>query len=107
SGEGILAIRITGRFRDVLARSFSPQLKPYLPFQTILDRESMLPYGEIEGDFVGFRMPKSVAQGNLNVPGYHFHFLSHDRHRGGHVLKYVLESGTIQVMRVGKIVKME
>ncbi|RYG33168.1 acetolactate decarboxylase [bacterium] len=105
SGEGILAIRISGRFQHLLARSFSAQAEPYYPFQTILDREHKFSLGDIEGDFVGFRMPKSLVEGNLNVPGYHFHFLTADRHRGGHVLRYGLDHGTIQIMRVGKIVR--
>jgi acetolactate decarboxylase len=33
---------------------------------------------------VGFWFPRHM--GGLNVPGYHFHFLTDDRTRGGHVL---------------------
>jgi acetolactate decarboxylase len=33
---------------------------------------------------VGFRFP--AALGAVNVPGWHFHFVSADRRRGGHVL---------------------
>ncbi|CAN5366158.1 acetolactate decarboxylase [soil metagenome] len=100
---GIVAIRIKGRF-DIGARSFAPQLKPYQPFARIMDRQSLLPYGAIEGDMVGFRMPKSVGVNSLNVPGYHFHFVSADRRHGGHVLRYLLLSGSIQMMPVGNIV---
>lgn len=103
--SGIVAIRITGEFSQVQARSFAPQMKPYLPFARILDRQSLLPFGVISGDFVGFRMPKSVGVNNLNVPGFHFHFVSADRHRGGHVLGYRVDAGTLQMMPVGEIVR--
>lgn len=94
-----VAIRIEGRFDGLQARSFAPQQKPYLPFAKIVDRQSMLPYGEVVGSFVGFRMPPSVAPGN--VPGFHFHFVTQDRKKGGHVLGFRLVKGTISVMKVG------
>ncbi|AIE87602.1 acetolactate decarboxylase [Fimbriimonas ginsengisoli] len=104
--DGIVAIRITGEFQGLQARSFAAQPKPYLPFAKIMDRQSLFPYGQIRGDFVGFRMPKSVSEHYLNVPGYHFHFVSANRKQGGHVLGYgSIQSGTIQLMRVSKIVR--
>jgi acetolactate decarboxylase len=33
---------------------------------------------------VGFRLPSYLE--NVNVTGYHFHFLTTDRQAGGHVL---------------------
>ncbi len=30
------------------------------------------------------------------MPGYHFHFLTADKQRGGHVLDLELESGTLE-----------
>ncbi len=34
---------------------------------------------------VGFWMPEHMK--GLNVPGYHFHFITEDRKAGGHVLE--------------------
>lgn len=101
---GILAIRIDGQFHDLGARSFAPQLKPYKPFAQIVEQQSLLPYSAVEGTFVGFRMPKSVADHSLNVPGYHFHFVTRDRKHGGHVLTYRIIEAKVQIMRVSAIV---
>jgi len=39
---------------------------------------------EVDGILIGFRFP--AAASSVNVPGWHFHFLSADKTRGGHVL---------------------
>lgn len=41
---------------------------------------------------VGFWCPAFVGS-NLNVPGFHFHFLSADKQRGGHVLQLEMQQG--------------
>ena len=42
-------------------------------------------FEEVEGTLVGLWSPGFA--GSFSVPGYHFHFLSTDRQRGGHVLE--------------------
>ena len=49
----------------------------------------------VEGTVIGFRCPTYVA--GVNVPGYHLHFLSQDRARGGHVLGFELVTGRAQM----------
>lgn len=98
--NAIVAIRIDGTLR-IDARSFPPQQKPYLPFGQIGDRQSLFHYEMVTGTMVGFRMPKSV--GTLNVPGYHFHFLTQDRKHGGHVLSYTFLPTRIQIEKVKQI----
>jgi len=44
---------------------------------------------------VGFRVPDYA--GKLNVPGYHFHFLTADHHAGGHVLACRIQSGKVEI----------
>jgi len=104
--DAFVAIRLSGTFVDVSARSFAPQLKPYQPFAKIMDRQSVFPFASVEGTAVGFRMPKSVATDNLNVPGYHFHFVTADRKHGGHLLKYRIKNPQIDVRPVGGISKL-
>jgi acetolactate decarboxylase len=38
--------------------------------------------------------------GGLNVPGYHFHFLTRDRSAGGHVLAFELAQATVAVQEL-------
>jgi alpha-acetolactate decarboxylase len=51
------------------------------------------------GVLVGFWCPPYVGS-NLNVPGFHFHFLSDDRQRGGHMLQLKMEQGTAWLQEV-------
>jgi acetolactate decarboxylase len=49
-------------------------------------------YTQQEGLLVGFWCPSFVGS-SLNVPGFHFHYLSADRQRGGHVLELQVQQG--------------
>ena len=44
---------------------------------------------------VGFRFPDFAT--GLNVPGYHLHFITADRERGGHVLSAIPAGVTVAV----------
>ncbi len=89
------AIRITGTFAWIVARSVPPQQKPYPQLTEVAANQPTFRYESIEGDLIGFRLPPFVA--GLNVPGYHFHFLSADRTKGGHLLDCQIQKGTIAV----------
>jgi acetolactate decarboxylase len=78
------AVRVDGRFPRVLARSVPRQLRPYPPLAEAVKQEREFEFTDVVGTLVGFRFP-DYAQG-LNVPGYHLHFVTNDRTRGGHVL---------------------
>jgi acetolactate decarboxylase len=47
----------------------------------------------VQGTIVGFRTPEWMA--GVNVPGYHFHFVTADRKAGGHVLACEVAQATI------------
>src|SRR4029077_13546234 len=53
---------------------------------------------DVDGILIGFRSP--AAASSVNVAGWHFHFLSADKTRGGHVLS--LTAGAA-LARVGGI----
>ena len=89
------AIRIEGTFTAVRTRSVPPQKRPFPPLKEIAATQPMFDLSNVAGTIVGFRCPPFVA--GVNVPGYHLHFLSRDRSRGGHVLAFELASGTAQV----------
>ena len=88
-----VAIRIDGRFGPMLVRSAPRQERPYKPLSEAAKDQSEWTFEEITGTLVGIRSPSWV--GGLNVPGYHWHFLSDDRKRGGHVLKCRVRSGRV------------
>src|SRR5262249_7834217 len=51
-------------------------------------------HAEVSGTLVGVRSPAWAL--GLNVPGYHWHFLSDDRTVGGHVLDCQVREGRVQ-----------
>ena len=85
------AIRIDGRFVRLKLRSEAAQSPPYRPLAAVLKEQVVLELADLEGTMVGFRFP--AALGAVNVPGWHFHFVSADRRRGGHVLDLGTGSG--------------
>ncbi len=89
------AFRIDGLFRSMKVRSVPAQTRPYRPLAKVVEGQAVFDYRGVKGTLIGFRTPPYVA--GLNIPGYHFHFLSEDRSRGGHVLDLVTASGTIEV----------
>lgn len=93
--EQVHAVRIDGTFDRVHARSVPKQSKPYRPLDEVIASQHMFDFESVEGTMVGFRFP--AEEDGLNVPGYHLHYATADRTRGGHVLDCSLASGTVQV----------
>jgi acetolactate decarboxylase len=78
------AIRLDGRFDSVRARSVPRQEPPYRPLTEVVADQHVFELQDVEGTMLGFRFP-AYAEG-IEVAGYHLHFISADRSRGGHVL---------------------
>jgi acetolactate decarboxylase len=78
------ALKVEGVFEAVHARAVSS----IAPETTLIDaakEQKEFYFSNIEGTLVGLWSP--VYSSAFNVPGYHFHFISKDRTRGGHVLQ--------------------
>lgn len=91
------AIRIDGTFKSVLARSLIKQAKPYKPLKAD-EMQSQYTLINSKGTLVGFWFPKEW--GNIGVPGAHFHFISADKTRGGHVIDLNLIKGTVKIQPI-------
>lgn len=90
------AIRIDGEFLSVKTRSIPAQIKPYLRLDEVIKNEQNIhELKRVRGTIVGFWYP--VFSGGINISGYHFHFITEDRKRGGHVLDCNCIKGKIQV----------
>jgi len=89
------AIKINGKFSYMKTRSVPAQSKPYPPLTEAVKNQKIAEFNNIEGTMVGFRCPPYVD--GVNVPGYHFHFLSGDRKMGGHVLDLKVDKVKIEV----------
>jgi len=79
------AVKIDGKFDYIKVRSVPAQSKPYPLFSEVAKKQSIFEFSDIEGTLVGFRMP-DYMQG-VNIAGYHLHFLSRDKTKGGHLLE--------------------
>lgn len=89
------AIKVHGTFSSIKVRSVPKQNKPYVSLKKALEGQSVFDLQNVKGTLVGFRFP--AYMGGVNVPGYHFHFITEDRSSGGHVLACTLASGTIEL----------
>src|SRR5687768_10664823 len=78
------AVRVDGEFDVVRARSVPRQEPPYRPLADVVRDQHVFELRDVRGTLAGFRFP-DFAEG-LEVSGYHLHFISADRTRGGHVL---------------------
>jgi acetolactate decarboxylase len=85
TGTAAWAIRIDGTFELIRARSVPRQSPPYRPLAEAVADQQVFELAEVTGTVVGFRFP-AYAEG-VEVSGYHLHFISDDRRRGGHVLE--------------------
>jgi acetolactate decarboxylase len=96
------AIRIAGRFSKMRTRSVPAQSKPYPPLAKVTEKQPEFEMADVSGTVVGFRCPSYVK--GINVPGYHLHFVSEDRQKGGHILNFDLDEGRVEIDHLHKFV---
>jgi len=89
------ALRVDGSFQRVKTRSVRKQQKPYPRLVDALKNQPEFELRNVRGTLVGFRCP-AYADG-INVPGYHFHFITEDRKAGGHVLELQTDTVTARM----------
>jgi acetolactate decarboxylase len=77
------ALRIDGTFEAVHARAVSG-ISPGTKLVDAAKGQNEFHFNDIEGTLVCLWSPSYSSA--FNVPGYHFHFISKDRTKGGHVL---------------------
>lgn len=95
-------IRFEGAFRKMKVRSVPAQSRPYPPLVEVTKNQPVFDLENTAGVLVGFRSPPMVR--GINVPGFHWHFLSNDRLQGGHVLSFEEASGAVQIQSCHRIV---
>jgi acetolactate decarboxylase len=78
------AFRVEGRFSFVKTRVMKA-VPEGTGLKTAASGQKEFLFKEVEGTLVGLWSPGFA--GSFSVPGYHFHFLSSDRNKGGHVLE--------------------
>lgn len=89
------AVKIKGIFKTVKTRSVPKQSKPYRPLKEIVNTQPTFNFYKTRGTIAGFRCPSYVK--NINVPGYHLHFITEDGKAGGHVLEFTVEKAVLEI----------
>lgn len=89
-------IRIDGFFKEINARSVPAQTEPYRPLVDVLEMEqTFFNHEDVEGSVVGLYCPPYMSY--LNAVGWHMHFISKDRTKGGHLLGINVSHATLRL----------
>lgn len=89
-----VGMRVDARFESLLMRAACPARDG----EGLLEatrHQSEFHADDVPGTLIGFWAPEYSRA--VNVPGYHFHFISEDRSLGGHVLDLRGRDATIRV----------
>ncbi|MFC1643541.1 acetolactate decarboxylase [Chlamydiota bacterium] len=95
SNNYFYAIKINGTFNFIKTRSVPKQNKPYPPLTKAIKNQSVFEFNNIRGTIVGIWCPEYMK--DINVTGYHFHFLSKDKTKGGHLLECNVNEANIEI----------
>lgn len=87
--------RIDGEFDYIKTRSVPIQEKPYPILSEVTKDQSIFEYHDVKGTVVVAWCPEYI--GGINVSGYHMHFISEDRTKGGHLLELRFQNGDVIV----------
>ena len=98
SDNVFFALRVDGHFEYVHTRAMC-RTEEGVPLVQAAAIQPEFEFHDVPGTLVGFWTP-DYAQ-TLNVPGYHLHFLSADRNRGGHLLQCRGKDLRLQIQREG------
>ena len=95
-------VRIDGEFEKVDARSEAPYRSHHVSLKQILeDTQRAFVFENIRGSLVGVYFPDYMD--GINMPGWHLHFLSEDRLKGGHVFDVSIKAATVKVDKISNM----
>lgn len=87
-------VRLDAEFPSILFRSEYGSKPPYPTLvEALKGKQTEFTEKNIKGTLIGIYCPGYM--GGLNTPGWHFHFVSQDKKKGGHILELSLNKGTI------------
>ena len=96
-------VKITGHFPFAAVRSELKQEEPYRMLNIALRTDQRkYEYRNLDGSIVGLYCPPYMQ--SMNAPGWHFHFISDDRTKGGHMTEGSLLRCRAAVNRISRFV---
>jgi acetolactate decarboxylase len=87
-------VTVHGTFDSLTLRSVPGQQEPYPPLSDVVANQTVFHYTSVQGTLVGIWSPNYTA--TVSCAGWHFHFISDDRTKGGHCLDLQLSDMTAQ-----------
>ena len=94
-------VKLPAEFSSVLFRSEYGSKEPYPTLVGALkEKQTEFTEKNIKGTLVGLYCPNYM--GELNSVGWHFHFISEDKKKGGHILDLSLKGGTAYLDKTDK-----
>jgi len=96
----IYSIRIDGTFDQVRARSV-PKQSNYVPLAEVAKVQTIFDFTDVEGSMIGFYTPTFLD--SVHVPGFHMHFITSDRSRGGHVMGIAPRAVTVRLQHAPSV----
>jgi acetolactate decarboxylase len=95
-------VRIDGEFNLIDARSESPYRSIHVSLKTVLEQtQKAFCFENIRGTLVCVYFPDYMD--GINAPGWHLHFVSEDRKKGGHVFEMSMKSGSGTLDKINSI----
>lgn len=86
-------VKLHAEFDSVLFRSEYGSQEPYPTLvEALKGKQTEFTEKNIKGTLVGLFCPNYMKE--LNSPGWHFHFISDDKKKGGHILELSLKDGS-------------
>ncbi|MCW4016569.1 MAG: acetolactate decarboxylase [Candidatus Bathyarchaeota archaeon] len=93
--DALYAIKVHGVYDYAKTRSVPVQTEPYPPLTEVIENQTVFTVSNVAGTTAGFRLPSYMAE--INVEGYHFHFIADDELSGGHLLDCIVRNATIEI----------
>lgn len=88
-------LKATGTFSQMHVRSCYSCQKPYPTLSEAASHQKEFHYQGVTGSVIAVYCPAYVE--GINLPGWHFHFLSEDKTKGGHILGLQAENVAVQL----------
>lgn len=95
-------VKLIGAFNTMHVRSCFPSEKPYPTLSEVAENQREFRYEKTFGTVVAVFCPQYVN--GINLPGWHFHYLSGDKTQGGHILG--LSADTLK-MKINKLEELD
>ena len=94
--------RIDGVFKKVFARSEAPYRSQHVRLKEVLEKtQKDFAFEDLRGTLVCVYFPDYMD--GINAPGWHLHFVSEDRKKGGHVFDLILEDGVCWLNKISHL----